>query len=286
MAVRRIAAWIRELLALYKLYAAMDLRWFLHDRVTCAVIIVSELISNVASISGVMLLALRFEGVGALSADEVLFMLGFYELAGGFLNMMLGNLNCLNISRRVGRGQIDHMLIQPRPLIMQLLTEGFMPVTGSSAFIVGVIITSIAVTRLGIRIDLAWAGAFALYVACHFALKAAQSYLYGAAAFYRPVACEELSSMVLDLNGLIGKYPLAGLPGWALGLFCTVFPAGLLAYVPALILLGKLDKGAYMALPVAVAAAFCAAAAYAFRKGLRHYAQNSCNRYRALGHRS
>ena len=92
--------------------------------------------------------------------------------------------------------------------------------------------------------------------------------------------------MVLDMNSMIGQYPLAGLPGWAMVFLTTVFPVGLLAYVPALILLGKLEKGLYMALPVAVAAAFMAAAVLAFRKGLRHYAQNSCNRYRSMGHRS
>lgn len=286
MAAKRIFGWLRELLGLYRLYAAMDLRWFLHDRATCAVVIASEFISNIASISGVFLLAVRFDGVGALNADEVLFMLGFFELAGGFLNMMFGNLNVLNISRRVGRGQVDHMLIQPRSLIMQLLTEGFMPVTGSSAFLVGIVLTAVSCIRLGIRVDIPWICAFIVYVLCHSAIKMGQSFLYGAAAFYRPVACEELSSMVLDMNSMIGQYPLAGLPGWAMAFLTTVFPVGLLAYVPALILLGKLEKGMYMALPVAVAAAFMAAAVLAFRKGLRHYAQNSCNRYRSMGHRS
>jgi ABC-2 type transport system permease protein len=286
MAVKRAFAWIRELFAMYKLYALLDLRWFLHDNITCAVVMVSEFISNIASISGVFLLAVRFDGVGALSADEVLFMLGFFELAGGFLNMMFGNLNVLNISRRVGRGQVDHMLIQPRPLLMQLLAEGFMPVTGCSGFLTGLALTAVSCVRLGIKLDIPWLCAFVIYVLCHSALKIGQSYICGALAFYRPVACEELSSMALDMNGLLGQYPLVGLPGWAMAFLTTVFPVGLMAYVPALILLGKLDKGPVMALPIAVAAAFMTAAVLIFRRGLRHYAQNSCNRYRAMGHRS
>lgn len=286
MAAKRVFRWLKELFSLYGLYAKMDLGWFLHDRATCLVVIASEFVSCIASISGVFLLAVRFDGVGALSADEVLFMLGFYEVAGGFLNMMLGNLNVLHISRRVGRGQLDHMLIQPRPLVMQLLAEGFMPVTGSSGFIVGAILTLTACARLDISIDFGWICAFLIYTLCHGALKLGQSFLYGAAAFYRPAVCEEISSMVLDMNGLIGKYPLVGLPTWAMALLTTVFPAGLLAYMPALILLGKIEKSLYMALPVAVAAAFMAAAALVFRAGMHHYAENSCNRYRAMGHRS
>ena len=284
--IRGAWEWLRELFGLYKLYAAMDLNWFLQDRAVCAVVMISELISNIAGISGVLLLAIRFGGVGDLSADEVLFMLGFYELAAGFMEMMFGGFNVLQISRRIGRGQLDHMLIQPRPLLMQLLAEGFLPITGSSGFLVGVAVTAIACHRLAMAVDVAWVCAFVVYVGCHFALKAGQSFLYGAAAFYRPTACEEISSMVLDMNNLVGKYPLAGLPGWIMGLLTTAFPAGLLAYVPALILLGKLRKGLWMALPVAVAVLFATLGAAAFRRGLRHYAQYGSTRSRAMGHRN
>lgn len=58
-----------------------------------------------------------------------------------------------------------------------------------------------------------------------------------------------------------------------------------MAYLPALILLGKLGKNAYLAFPVAVAATFLTAATYFFRKGMRHYAKYSCTRYRDGGHR-
>lgn len=286
MAAEKIIRTLREYYSLLFLYASIDLRWFMYDRTTCLVVMFSELISTIAAFSGVFLLAVRFDGVGSLSAYEVLFMLGFFELSSGFLNMRFGNLNILHISRRVGRGQLDHMLIQPRSIMMQLLTEGFMPVTGSSGLIVGIVLTAVSCARLNLTIDFLWMAAFIVYVLCHCALLMGQSFLYGAGAFYRPSACEELSTMVLDANSLIGKYPLVALPGWAMALLTTVFPAGLLAYVPALILLEKLDRGLIMALPVAVSAAFMTAAALLFRKGFRRYARYSCNRYRAMGHRS
>jgi ABC-2 type transport system permease protein len=264
----------------------MDLNWFLQDMTTCGIVMAAELIANIASVAGVLLLAARFGGVGGLSADEVLFMLGFFQLADGFSYMMFGGFNVTAISRRVARGQVDHMLIQPRPLWMQLMSEAFMPVSGSSGFLMGVAVTCIACARLRIAVTPLWMLALLLYVACHAAIKLGLGYLSGASAFYKPVACEEISAQMLNMVNFLGKYPLAGLPAWAVAPLTTVFPAGLMAYLPALALLGKLGKDARLALPVAVAAAFLAAATYFFRRGLKHYAKYSCNRYRDLGHRS
>ena len=276
----------RELQKMYRVYARMDLNWFLQDSFVCAIVIFSELVANSASLSGVFLLAARFGGVGGLTAAEALFMLGFFQLADGFTWMMFGGFNIGAISRRVARGQIDHMLIQPRPLILQMLGEGFMPISGSGGFLMGIVVTSIACARLGLLISPQWVFALILYIFCHAGIKLGINFLTGASAFYKPVACEEISAQALYQINLLGKYPLAGLPGWALGALFTGFPAGLMAYLPALILMGKLGKGAYPALPVAVAAAFLAAATYFFRKGMRHYAQYSCNRYRDIGHRN
>jgi ABC-type uncharacterized transport system permease subunit len=128
--------------------------------------------------------------------------------------------------------------------------------------------------------------AFVLYVFCHALMKIGMGYLYGSAAFFRPVACEEISAQILNMTNLLGKYPLAGLPAWAMTALTTLFPAGLMAYLPALILLGKIGKNPNLALPVAVAAAFLTAGITFFRRGLKHYAKYSCNRYRELGHRA
>lgn len=277
---------LRQLFRLYALYGCMDLTWFLQDRVTCMLVILAEWGANIASVAGVLLLAARFGGVGGFSGDEVLFMLGFFQLADGFAYLMFGGYNVTAISRRIARGQVEHMLIQPRPLWMQLMSEAFMPVSGSSGFVTGLLVTGIACARLHLAVTPLWLFGLALYVASHAALKIGLGYLTGTAAFYRPVACEEISAQTLNLLNLLGKYPLAGLPAWALAALTTLFPAGLLAYVPALALLGRLGKSPALALPVAVAAAFLTVAALFFRKGLKHYAQYSCNRYRDLGHRS
>ena len=263
----------------------MDLNWVLQDFKAAVIVICAEMINNLTAVSGILLLAVRFGGAGGLSTDEILLMLGFFELADGLCYMLFGGFNVLHISRRIGRGQVDHMLIQPRPLIVQLLTEGFMPVSGSGGFLIGILLTILAWTRLHLEVTLLRAALLLVYMLCHILLTLGQSFLFGSAAFWTPVASEELSTLILDLNGQLGRFPLSGLPRWLLSLLYTVLPVGLLAYLPSLALLGRLT-GAALALPVCAAAAFALAAAVCFRAGMRHYLQNSCNRYKGMGHRS
>ena len=276
---------IKSLFKLWKLYARMDLNWLLQDKATVLIVILTETLGNLSSMAGVLLLAVRFGGVGGLTADEILFMLGFFELADGLGWMIFGNYNVIHISRRIGRGQMDHMLIQPRPLWMQLLTEGFMPFSGCHGFLIGVVLTAIAVSRLEIGLSPVWFLLLLYYLVIHIVLRLSQSFLYGSMAFWKPVACEEISTMILDMNNQLGRFPLFGLPGWLGTILHTVLPIGLLAYFPALALLKDLGKPTELAFPFLVASVFLTAALICFKKGLKHYAKYSCNRYKEMGHR-
>ena len=276
---------IKSLFKLWKLYGSMDLHWLMQDKATVLLVIITETLSNLSGMAGVLLLAVRFGGVGGLTTDEILFMLGFYELADGLGWMIFGNYNIIHISRRIGRGQVDHMLIQPRPLWMQLITEGFMPFSGCHGFLIGVLLTVIAVARLDIVLSPVWFLLLLYYLVIHMLLQLSQSFLYGSAAFYKPVACEEISSMILDMNHQLGRFPLFGLPGWLGTILHTVLPIGLLAYFPALALLKDLGKPTELAFPFFVAGIFLTAALICFKKGLNHYAKHSCNRYKEMGHR-
>lgn len=276
---------IKGFFRLLKLYARMDLNWLMQDKATVLLVVITETLSNLSGMAGVLLLAVRFGGVGGLTADEILFMLGFFELADGLSWMLFGNYNVIHISRRIGRGQVDHMLIQPRPLWMQLLTEGFMPFSGCHGFFIGIALTSVAVARLDVTLSPVWFLLLLYYLVIHIVLRLSQSFLYGSAAFFKPVACEEISSMILDMNSRLGRFPLFGLPGWLGTILHTVLPIGLLAYFPALALLKDLGKPTELAFPFLVASVFLTAALICFKKGLKHYAKYSCNRYKEMGHR-
>ncbi len=54
------------------------------------------------------------------------------------LFILFGAQNNIHISRIIGRGQLEHLFIQPLPLKAQLLTCGSSPFTGSGNFVVGI----------------------------------------------------------------------------------------------------------------------------------------------------
>ena len=88
-----MAANIKGFFRLLTLYARMELHWLLQDKATVLLVVITETLSNLSGMAGVLLLAIRFGGVGGLTANEILFMLGFYELADGLCWMLFGNFN-------------------------------------------------------------------------------------------------------------------------------------------------------------------------------------------------
>ena len=236
-----MAANLRQLFRMYALYARMDWHFLMRDKRTGFLNVFSDWLATLSSISGIALLAVRFDGIGGLTADEILW--------------------------------------------MQLLTEGFMPFSGNSGFIAGVILTAVATSRLQMTLSPGWLLMLILYILARMAVAAGCAFLSGSAAFYRPVACEELSSVTLDALNAAGKYPLIALPEWLRLLFSTVLPVSLMAYLPSMILLQKIDAPAAAVWPFAMGAAFLALAGLAFRKGLHHYASHGCPRYKDMGHR-
>lgn len=85
MAGKRIA----QLIRLYGLYARMDLAWLLRDTKFCLLAVVADFLSNIASVTGVFLLAWRFNGVGGMDKFEVLFMLGYVTICTGIFKLFL-----------------------------------------------------------------------------------------------------------------------------------------------------------------------------------------------------
>lgn len=280
-----MAAKLKQMLRLYALYGKMDWNFLMRDKRMGFITFFCEWMYTVSSVMGIALLSIRFDGIGGLSADEILWLLGFFMTADGATYSLLGGFNVLHISRRIGRSQVDHMLVQPVPLWMQLLTEGFMPFSGSSGFWAGVIMTCVTTVRLKLSVTLGWILLLIGYTIARMAVAAGCSFIAGTAAFYKPVACEELSSVVLDALNAAGKYPLAALPDWLLGIFSTFLPVSLMAWLPGTILLGKINAPQAMVWPFAAGAGFLALAGLLFRKGLKHYAAHGCPRYKEMGHR-
>jgi ABC-2 type transport system permease protein len=274
-----------RILRLWRCYAAMDLTWITRGPRLFVVYYLSDLLLNVAMVSGTLLLAERFNGIGPWSKPQIIFLLGYGTLVNGLTEMLFG-WNLLMISRRVGRGQFDHMLIQPIPLWMSLLTEGFLPFSGSAIVLTGCVLSGWAMAHLHMQITAAWLCLLALNVIGSVTIVLAFSYFWGSLAFWAPRGAEEISSSALKLLSQLKSFPLDGLRPAMLSGLLTLLPVGFIAWFPVRALLG-IDRslGGVLVTP-AVALLAAGLAVYIFKRGLRQYGRTGSQRYLSFGHRS
>lgn len=274
---------IKRYFELLGIYARMDLYSLVRDWKFMLIVIAADLISNLSSVSGIFLLAWKFGGIGGMDRFEVLFMLAYGNIVMGFLNMM-GGCNALFPSRIIGRGQWEHMFIMPLPYTVQL-TIGIFPFTGSGSFLSGIAVLCAAVHHIETALPWWWPGALIFHLCVSMVIVTAFSYLFASLAFYAPVQCEEISSAVIYGMERSMTFPLSGMPLYIRYPLLTIFPAGLMAWYPTMLLLGKRTafENGY---PAVFALLISLAAAYFFKKGFQYYVQKGINRYVAGGHRS
>ena len=173
---------LKRILKLFAISAKLDLIWLLCDTKFALVGISADIISNIATVSGVFLIAVRFGGIGGMNTNEVLFMMAYSTLVTG-LFIMFGAGNNIHISRIIGRGQLEHLFIQPLPIQVQLFTSGFAPFTGWSNFVSGLVMIVIAINRLNLQISFLWVLSLIGYLLITMMIIVARSYLVSSMAF-------------------------------------------------------------------------------------------------------
>ena len=276
---------VKQILSLYALYAKMDLAWLLRDKTFAILAVSADMISNLSAVTGVFLLAWRFDGIGGMDRYEVLFMLSYVTVVTGIFQTFCSGGNTGHISRIVGRGQMEHMFIQPLPLPVQLFTMGFIPFSGSSNIFSGTIIMIIATVNLEVILPWWWILSLIGNLLITMSIILGQAYLASSITFYAPVQAEEISSYVIDSFGYISTFPLSGMPLYLQLPLITVIPTGLLAWFPTLALFGKAPFDLPAWYPLLFAVFLWMVAAYFFRKGMRYYVRKGINRYHPMGHR-
>jgi len=274
----------KRILKLFLISAKLDLMWFLRDTKFALTAMAADVISNLSAVSGMLLIAVRFGGIGGMSTDEILFMMAYSTLVTG-LFIVFGSGNNFHISRIIGRGQLEHLFIQPLSLPKQLLTSGFMPFTGGGNLIIGIIMTGVAVQRMQMRISIGWVLALLGSVIVTLAIIVARSYLVASITFYAPVAAEEISTTAIEETWFLSTFPLSGMPKFIQIPLLTFLPEGLMAWFPAMCLLGKppFYLGEYY--PLFFALLLALTAGHFFKRGMRYYIQKGANRYVPYGFR-
>src|SRR5579859_2002662 len=161
MAADRGASPWRKLPRLWVIQARLDLIWVLRDVKMFLMWTFADSVMTVAGVTAMWLLSERFGGIGHWTRLQVLFLLGYGAVVTGIVDTFFG-FNVSYISRRVGRGQLDHTLIIPQPVWVSLLTEGFVPFSGSAILLPGAALLTWATHRLHLVSVPGWLALLAL----------------------------------------------------------------------------------------------------------------------------
>jgi ABC-2 type transport system permease protein len=275
---------LQRLIRLWCVSAYLDLMWLTRDLKQFLFYWLSDLVLNIAAVTATVMLADRFAGIGAWSKEQVLFMLGYATLVKGLLELLFGY-NVLYISRRLGRGQLDHTLLQPQPLWLALLTEGFVPFSGSAIMLTGLGLITWAAGHLSLSISFTWVARLLLSLIASATIVLAYTFLWGSLAFWAPLAAEEVNSSSLRLLYQLKPFPLDGVGSALLGGLMSVLPVGFIAWYPCRSLLGLSGNDRGTMITCLAAVAFAALAVGAFRQGLKQYGRTGSQRYLSFGHR-
>ena len=281
----------KTLFRLYRQYAKMDLLWFLRDTRYFFIQLVSDIVSGGCTIAGVCLLSANFKNFSGMNQNEILFMMGYSLFIDGiYMVFFIGN-NTGMVSRIIGRGQLDHIMIQPVPIWAELLAQGFSPVSGSPMLIFGITLTYYGAVKAVMPINVFMILLFLFYSTCSIVIVLSFIYLLSCSAFYAPAAAEEIACVGKDLFSTLKTYPLGTMRGFQKHIFLSIIPVGLCAWFPSTLLIkaGKYGTEAVFVpealyLPAA-AAIFLIIAIVTFKKGMKHYETYGSPRYSGFGHR-
>lgn len=273
----------RRLLALWGLYARMNVVLLMRSKQQFVTYVLGDLLARAGTIAAVLLIAERFEGIGGWSQTEILFLLGFGLMVSG-IEMLFFSYNVSAISRRIGRGQLDHSLLQPQPLLLTFVTEGFAPVDAFALMIPAGVMMGVSVAAGSIALTPLFLLLLVGSLIASTIVLIGFNFLFGAVAFWAPQGAEELSPAATGLLQSLKIFPLdvAG-PGLRT-LLTSVIPAGFLAWMPSAALLGRPGASA-LAATFAAAVVVAAVATFTFHKGLTHYGHTGSQRYSDFGHR-
>ena len=244
--------------------------------------VAGETVIAVAGITAPIFLVGRFGRVGAWSGAELMFLLGMATVSRGIALVFSGH-QAIMISRKIGRGQIDHVLMQPLPLWKALLVEGFSPFDLTVSLVLGLGILFWSAARLPIGHEPLGILLIALFCLCGSGIFVAAQYLWGAAAFWYPQGAEEVNMLTYNLLTELSVYPLDFTSRVVKGILLTTLPAGFMGWLPASVLLSS-QRGLWFVMPL-FAIGFGLLSLAVFRRGLRKYHETGSSRYSDFGHR-
>lgn len=244
--------------------------------------VVGEIIIAVSSVTAPVLLVGRFGAIGDWTAAQVMLLIGFALVVRGIAFVFSGR-QVMMISRKIARGQLDHVLVQPQKLWRSLAAEGFSPFDLAVTLTLGCIVFGWAIMQNLDSASAWWILSIPMSVVAATSIYIAVQYLWGSMAFFAPQSAEEINMTSSTAMAQITVYPLGSLAKGMLVALSTVMPVTFIAWVPVAGLLA--DSLWQLLITPAFAVSFCTLSTFAFRKGLQTYAKRGVARYSDFGHR-
>ncbi|WP_242910096.1 ABC transporter permease [Actinomadura terrae] len=222
-------------------------------------------------VAAIGLLFSRAPRIAGFGASEVLFLYGTSAMSFAISDILLGTTE--RLGHHVREGTLDAMLVRPVSPLIQVATEEFSPRRVGKLLPAGTVLTFALAS-----VDAPWTpGRVALVplmVLCGTLIFSGLWVLGGAVQFVLIESHGATKSLTYG-GGYLTQYPMTVFARDFVRGVTFVVPLAFVNWQPALYVLDRPDplglpEAARFASP-AVAAAVCAAAAFAWRAGLRHY---------------
>lgn len=263
-----------------KIYGKMDLFWFLRDTKYCLMQIFADITSVLSIVIGIILLSTQLDGIGEFRKYQIFLMLGIATSVHGVYTLFFANYNNGAISRIIVRGQIDHYLLQPIPIWIQIITRGFAPFSGNSQFIISLILIIYSLWKLNILSFFILIKILFL-VFCSLIIMVSFIYTISSLAFYIPIGIDEISETSLALFSNTNYFPLSQMEFKSKLFFTFFIPIGATAWLPTKFLIE--NRNTYIFFLIAVL--YICMATYFMRRGLNYYGKKGARGYSSFGHR-
>jgi ABC-2 type transport system permease protein len=222
---------------------------------------------------GALILLDRFGGIGGWSPSEVLLLFGLAD-AGLGLGMLLADpLEPPTFSQLLRDGRFDQVLTRPvSPLVWVVSTDIQIRYLGRLA--TGLLVAGIALVTSGAPVTPA-AVALMVFATVAMGVTIVAILTIGAAITMFTVEGTEVLNAFTYGGAAMAGWPLQIYAGALRAVFVWAVPVGVSVYVPTLWILGREGPAgagrAMLAVVPVLVAAFCVAAAMAWRAGLARY---------------
>ncbi|MFG1865974.1 ABC transporter permease [Microbispora bryophytorum] len=234
-----------------------------------ALMTVGGLVVGGLDIAVIWVIFANTDELAGFGLTEVMFLYGASQLAFSLADLLFGNVD--RVSRHIGAGTLDAMLIRPASPFVQVAADQFTPHRLGRSIQAGAVLT-VGLTRLDVPLGRVWM--VPVMVVSGIVIFAALFTLGGAVQFLLTAAPEVANAFTYG-GAMLTQYPLSVYDARIVRGMTFALPLAFVNWQPGLYVLGRPDP---LGLPSwtgllspAAALTLAAVAALAWRAGIRRY---------------